>query len=185
MISTIVFLGCLIASIVWLVRTRDKALTQPASTGGTQKGYTRPTFNISWLYKPVLLFLIGMFVSIYQPFVFERIDAGCVGLEVKLSGSERGVSDYRYQTGWVPYNEWISKVVELQTYQQHIEYEPQTITMKGGYTTTITPSFNYALIPEAAGDMYVNLRLSLKELEQTWLLQSVINAYPNGSKSVS
>ena len=124
----------------------------------------------------IAVFLAGVVISIIQPFQIERIDAGHKGIVVNLSGSERGVQSYQYKTGWVMYNSWFKQVLEFPTYQQHIEYDDQTVITKGGFSATIKPSFNYSLKPDAIGDMFENLRVGVKEVEQGWLKNAIISA---------
>jgi regulator of protease activity HflC (stomatin/prohibitin superfamily) len=120
--------------------------------------------------------VVGLVVGLIQPFAIERIDAGHKGIIVNLSGSERGVASYQYKTGWVIYNTWFKQVLEFPTYQQHIEYDDQVVITKGGFSATIKPSFNYSLKDNNIGDMFVNLRLGIKEIEQGWLKTAIIGA---------
>lgn len=126
--------------------------------------------------KGVVVLIVGIILGIFQPYKVERIDAGHKGIVVNLSGSERGVANYQYKTGWVIYNSWFTQVLEYPTYQQHIEYDDQVVITKGGFSATIKPSFNYSLKPEAIGDMFVNLRLGVKEIEQGWLKNAIVGA---------
>jgi regulator of protease activity HflC (stomatin/prohibitin superfamily) len=126
--------------------------------------------------KPIVTAVAGILISLIQPFAVERIDAGHKGIVVNLSGSERGVASYQYTTGWVVYNTWFKQVLEFPTYQQHIEYDDQVVITKGGFSATIKPSFNYSLKPEAIGEMFENLRLSVKEIEQGWLKNAIVGA---------
>jgi regulator of protease activity HflC (stomatin/prohibitin superfamily) len=126
--------------------------------------------------KPVIISVLGLVVSFVQPFGLERIDAGNKGLKVNLTGSERGISSYQYKTGWVLYNSWTEQVLEFPTYQQHIEYEDQGVILKGGFSATIKPTFNYSLREDAIGDMFVNLRRGIKDVEQGWLKNAIIGA---------
>jgi regulator of protease activity HflC (stomatin/prohibitin superfamily) len=126
--------------------------------------------------RGIAVMIIGIIVGIFQPYSVERIDAGHKGIVVNLSGSERGVANYQYKTGWVVYNTWFTQVLEYPTYQQHIEYDDQVVITKGGFSATIKPSFNYSLKPESIGDMFVNLRLGVKEIEQGWLKNAIVGA---------
>ena len=126
--------------------------------------------------KGVVVIVGGIIISIFQPYKVERIDAGHKGIVVNLSGSDRGVANYQYKTGWVIYNSWFTQVLEYPTYQQHIEYDDQIVITKGGFSATIKPSFNYSLKPESIGDMFVNLRLGVKEIEQGWLKNAIVGA---------
>lgn len=123
--------------------------------------------------------LLGIAIIItgfIQPFAFERVDAGHVGIKVNLTGDARGVSKYQYKTGWVMYNTWTENMYEFPTFQQHIEFEQQQVITKGGFPADIKPSFNYSLKPNAVGDMFVNLRLGIKEVEQGWLKTAIVGA---------
>lgn len=137
---------------------------------------SRKRFNVSWLVKPLGIVFLGILIAMIQPFSLERIDAGNKGLKVNLTGSERGVSSYQYKTGWVLYNSWTEQVKEFPLFQQHIEYDAQTVITKGGFAATIKPSFNYSLREDAIGEMFVNLRLDIKEVEQGWLKNAIVSS---------
>jgi hypothetical protein len=126
--------------------------------------------------KPVLVVVVGLLISGIQPYSLERIDAGNKGIVVNLSGSERGVANYQYKTGWVVYNTWTTQVLEFPIFQQHIEYDDQSVILKGGFGATIKPTFNYSLREDAIGDMFVNLRRPIKDVEQGWLKNAIIGA---------
>jgi len=128
------------------------------------------------LIRGIAVLIIGIIVGVFQPYAVERIDAGHKGIVVNLSGNERGVASYQYKTGWVVYNTWFTQVLEFPTFQQHIEYDDQMVITKGGFSATIKPSFNYALREDAIGDMFQNLRLGVKEIEQGWLKNAIIGA---------
>jgi regulator of protease activity HflC (stomatin/prohibitin superfamily) len=133
-------------------------------------------FNIVWLVKPIGVLVVSIIVGLIQPFALERIDAGNKGLKVNLTGSARGVANYQYKTGWVVYNDWTEQVKEFPLFQQHIEYNDQTVITKGGFAATIKPSFNYSLREDAIGEMFVNLRLDIKEIEQGWLKNAIVSS---------
>jgi len=172
MISTLIFIISLIAAGLIALKTRDKMYV----TAPDRWGDNRDTFQISWLLKPLGLFILGLILSIVQPYAIEKIDAGHKGLKINLVGNQRGVSSYQYKTGWVLYNTWTEQVLEFPTYQQHIEYEDQGVILKGGFSATIKPTFNYSLREDAIGDMFVNLRRDIKDVEQGWLKNAIIGA---------
>jgi hypothetical protein len=124
----------------------------------------------------IAIFVIGVIASFVQPYSLERIDAGNKGIVVNLSGSERGVAKYQYKTGWVVYNTWTTQVLEFPIYQQHIEYDDQAVILKGGFSATIKPTFNYSLREDAIGEMFVNLRRPIADVEQGWLKNAIIGA---------
>lgn len=125
---------------------------------------------------PIIIVVVGLITALVQPFSLERVDAGHVGLKVNLTGNDRGVSEFEYETGWVVVNDWTEMLYEYPTFQQTIIYDEQTVITKGGFSTVIKPTFNYALVPDAVGDMFSELRLGIKEIEQGWLHTAVIGA---------
>jgi regulator of protease activity HflC (stomatin/prohibitin superfamily) len=126
--------------------------------------------------KGILIIIGGIIFSTVQPFQVERVDAGHVGIKVKLTGNNRGISNYEYKTGWVFFNTWTEQLYEFPTYQQHIDYDDQSVITKGGFTAIIRPSFNYALKPNAVGDMFQNLRLDIASIQQGWLKTAIVGA---------
>jgi hypothetical protein len=172
MISTLIFLVSLIAASLIALKTRDKMYIVGKDRWNDPKNIFQP----SWLIKPIVVLIVGILISIVQPFSVEKIDSGHKGLKINLVGNQRGVSSYQYKTGWVVYNTWTEQVLEFPTYQQHIEYEDQGVILKGGFSATIKPTFNYSLREDAIGDMFVNLRRDIKEVEQGWLKNAIIGA---------
>ncbi|MCE3228921.1 MAG: hypothetical protein K0S32_3472 [Bacteroidetes bacterium] len=162
MISLYIFLAFLIVSMAILFRTR--------------KNYRLWDEFGKWVIKPILILIIGIIISFVNPFALERVDAGHLGLKVNLTGDERGVSDYVYKTGWVVFNSWTEKLYEFPTFQQHIDYNVQTVITRGGFSADIRPSFNYALVPSTVGDMFQNLRLPIKDVEQGWLKTAIVGS---------
>lgn len=142
----------------------------------SRKKFDLRTEKLKWITKPILVFILGIVISAINPFSLERVDAGHIGLKVNLTGDERGVSDYTYKTGWVVFNNWTEKLYEFPTFQQHIDYSVQTVITKGGFSADIKPSFNYALVPTTVGDMFQNLRLPIKEVEQGWLKTAIVGS---------
>jgi len=124
----------------------------------------------------IIVGVLGIIISLVQPFSTERVDTGNVGIKVNLTGDARGVSKYEYKTGWVVYNTWTETMYEFPVFQQHIEYGDQMVITKGGFTTTINPTFNYKLKSNTVGDMFQNLRLPIKEVEQGWLKNAIVGA---------
>jgi len=170
MISLIIFIVTLLVTGFVMFTTKDGMYTV------SEDRYGSKTFNGGWLIKPIVIFVIGLLITLVQPYNLERVDAGHKGIVVNLSGSDRGVASYQYTTGWVVYNSWFKQVLEFPTYQQHIEYDDQVVITKGGFSATIKPSFNYSLKPTAIGDMFENLRLGVKEIEQGWLKNAIVGA---------
>jgi regulator of protease activity HflC (stomatin/prohibitin superfamily) len=171
MITLILILAAIIAAVMMGLSAFKKA-----KTAAVPDRYGEREINNSWVVKPIVFLVIGLVISLVQPYKIERVDAGHKGIKVNLTGNDRGVSNYQYKTGWVLYNTWFEQMLEFPTYQQHIEYSDQIVITKGGFSATIKPSFNYSLKPEAIGDMFVNLRLEIKDIEQGWLKNAIVSS---------
>ena len=166
MISTLFILTALVLAIVVGYSTREKLYDEDGDF----------EFSFSWIIKPVGIFMLGLLIGSIQPYSIEKVDSGFKGLKVNLVGNARGVTNYQYKTGWVIYNTWTEQMLEFPTYQQHIEYDDQVVITKGGFSAIIKPTFNYSLKENNIGDMFVNLRLDIKEVEQGWLKNAIIGA---------
>ena len=119
---------------------------------------------------------MAFLVVIINPVNVERIDAGHVGIKVSNVGDDRGVGKTEYVTGWVFYNSWTSRIFEFPIHQQHIDYEAADIVTKGGFRATIKPSFNYSINAGNVADMFTNLRIGVKEMEQGWLKNAIVGS---------
>ncbi len=128
------------------------------------------------LWRPVAALILAVVVAIINPVDVQRIDAGYVGIKVSNVGDDRGVGKTEYVTGWVFYNAWISRIYEFPIHQQHIDYEEADIVTKGGFRATIKPSFNYAINAGNVANMFQNLRVGVKEMEQGWLKNAIIGS---------
>jgi hypothetical protein len=173
MISTLIFILGLVITGIIAITTRDQMYRVERDTY-----YNRDVnkFNPVWIFKPIGVFILSLIIASVQPFAIEKVDAGNKGLKVNLIGNQRGVSSYQYKTGWVLYNTWTEQMLEFPIYQQHIEYDDQSVILKGGFSTTIKPTFNYSLREDAIGDMFVNLRRPISDVEHGWLKNAIIGA---------
>jgi regulator of protease activity HflC (stomatin/prohibitin superfamily) len=125
---------------------------------------------------PLLVIVVSLIVVTINPIDVERIDAGHVGIKVSNVGDNRGVGKTEYVTGWVFYNSWISRIYEFPIHQQHIDYEENDIVTRGGFRATIKPSFNYSINPGNVADMFQNLRVDVKTMEQGWLKNAIVGS---------
>ncbi|MEJ7627835.1 MAG: SPFH domain-containing protein [Ferruginibacter sp.] len=133
-------------------------------------------FRISGLMRIMLPLIIAVLAIMINPVDVERIDAGHVGIKVSNVGDNRGVGKTEYVTGWVIFNSWISKIYEFPIHQQHIDYEAADIVTRGGFRATIKPSFNYSINSGNVADMFQNLRVGVKEMEQGWLKNAIVGS---------
>lgn len=155
MIGLFLFIVFALVALAYALKPRDWQTVQP------------------WVVT-IGLVLGGAFIGAMQPYSLERIDVAHVGLRINLIGDERGMSSYQYKTGWVIYNSYTEEIVEIPSSQQHVEYKPVTVFTKGGFAAQIAPSFNYEIVPEHAGEMYVSQRKSLEEIRDSWLYTAAI-----------
>lgn len=133
-------------------------------------------FKAAGLVKLFAALGTAFFVVLVNPIDVERIDAGHVGIKVSNVGDNRGVGKTEYVTGWVLFNSWISRIYEFPIHQQHIDYEAADIVTKGGFRATIKPSFNYSINAGNVADMFQNLRVGVKEMEQGWLKNAIVGS---------
>jgi regulator of protease activity HflC (stomatin/prohibitin superfamily) len=139
--------------------------------------YGRETkINTPLVIKLVSVVLVSFILGMVNPITVERIDVGNVGLKVNNTGDERGVSKTAYVTGWVFYNNWLSRIKEFPVTQRHIDYEETSIITKGGFQAIIKPSFNWSVNPGNAADMYQNLKQDVDQIKDTWLKNAIIGA---------
>ena len=164
MISTVIIVIALIAAIVTIFKSVEK------------DKYGDPKVSARAIIIGVAIFIGGIILSAIQPYAVSKIDAGSVGLKVNLTGDNRGVSKSTYVSGWIMYNTFTSDLKEYQTTQQTIEYPEQSVISKGGFAATIHPSFNYSVVPANVANMFQNLRLELKEIEQGWLKNAITSS---------
>jgi regulator of protease activity HflC (stomatin/prohibitin superfamily) len=132
--------------------------------------------NTSQVIKSVLTLIAAFTLAILNPYEVERVDSGKVAILVDNIGDSRGMAKVEYKRGWVLYNSFTQQYYEFPVYQQHIDYEENTIITKGGFQVTIKPSFNYSLNPTAVDQMFQNLRVDIKTVEQGWLRNAIVSS---------
>lgn len=124
----------------------------------------------------IAILVLGIATATLQPIRVNKIDVAHVGLKINLLGDERGVSKYQFAKGWAFYDKYTEEIVEIPTFQQHVEYKGKIVVAKGGFQLPIEPTFNYELIAENAGDMYTNLRKPLEEIQANWMATGAVGA---------
>ena len=81
--------------------------------------------HVAKLVKRAALFVgVLVLVLIFFNYVaaITRIGAGYVGVEVVLSGSQRGPSEIPIRTGWVFYSPLRSQIIEFPTFVQTVKW---------------------------------------------------------------
>lgn len=149
-----------------------------------QQGY----FEIDkFLFKIIPPVVVLLLVLLFNPIGIQRIDAGNVGLKIDRVGNDKGIPTAQPCKGWVFYNEWLTDVVEYSIRQNHIQYGGFTVSTKGGTPLEVAPSFNYALKPEKAADVYINLLKGgdFDQLKETWIATATTIAMRNAVNTFS
>ena len=139
--------------------------------------------NRSQLFKTAVAFAIAAAIAMIQPIGLQRIDAGNVGLKIDRVGNNKGIPVARQVKGWVIYNKWFTEVVEYSIRQNHVSYPDFTVTTKGGFPMKVNPSYNYALKPDKAVDLYIHLLKggTFSSLESNFLQTATTLALNNAS----
>lgn len=122
----------------------------------------------------ITIFLLFFFIGC------ERVDAGHVGVKVKLSGSDKGVQDVTEVTGWCFFNRWVYDVYEFPTFVQHKEYsgeEAFVINSRDGSEFHVSPILNYSVRSEKVVDVFKKYRRPLGEIENGFIKTAVYDAF--------
>lgn len=115
--------------------------------------------------------LIALLVIFNYLISVTRIGAGHVGVEVVLSGSQRGASEIPIRTGWVFYSPLRSQIIEFPTYVQTVKWthdlgegspsnEEMSFNSKEGLEIYSDVSLSYSITPNRVPDFYVKYRVS-------------------------
>jgi regulator of protease activity HflC (stomatin/prohibitin superfamily) len=122
----------------------------------------------------VILFFILLAI---QPFTFENIDAGNVGIRINLYGTDKGVDNITLVTGRVWYNTWTTKIIEFPTYTQSVDYDPFVITTRDAAEFKVDPKLNYHINPDKVPQIYRQYRRPLSEIQQGFMKNTIYDAY--------
>jgi regulator of protease activity HflC (stomatin/prohibitin superfamily) len=129
--------------------------------------------------------LIGFwFVSSFLVDV-KRIEAGFVGIEVNLAGSQRGASEIPVRTGWVFYSPLTTQVIEFPTYVQTVKWtrdaneghpinEEMGFNSKEGMEIFADVSLSYAIDASRVPDFYVRYRVNDLERFTHGILRDIV-----------
>ncbi len=115
--------------------------------------------------------LIALLIFFNYIFAITRIGAGFTGVEILLSGSQRGASEIPIRTGWVFYSPLRSQIIEFPTYVQTVKWtrnpdegrpanEEMSFNSKEGMEIYVDVSLSYAIEPRKVPDFYLKYRVS-------------------------
>ena len=147
-------------------------------TGLNLRRYLRPALLVFAAFIAILIFF-NYIVSI------TRIGAGFVGVEIMLSGSQRGPSEIPIKTGWVFYSPVRSQIIEFPTYVQTVKWtrdlnegraanEEMSYNSKEGMEIYSDVSLSYAIDPKMVPDFYLKYRVSNLDVFTHGVLRDIV-----------
>ena len=162
-------LALIVLGVIFGIFSISKYVGEPDKYGD------RPV-SASQVVKLVGVVITSIILGFINPYEVERVDSGHVAILVENLGDSKGMSKVEYRRGWVIFNSFTQRYYEFPVFQQHIDYEENVVITKGGFQATIKPSFNYALNPTTVDNMFQNLRVDIKTVEQGWLKNAIISS---------
>jgi regulator of protease activity HflC (stomatin/prohibitin superfamily) len=140
------------------------------------------------LLKPIgiaILALIALLIFFNYIMSITRIGAGYVGVEILLSGSQRGPSEIPIKTGWVFYSPLRSQIIEFPTYVQTVKWtrdpnegramnEEMSYNSKEGMEILSDVSLSYAIDPKMVPDFYLKYRASNLDIFTHGILRDTV-----------
>jgi len=140
------------------------------------------------LFRVIGIAVVMIVILVVMSSACKRIDAGHVGLIVKLYGSEKGVQDVTETTGWVWYNPFTTQIYEFPTFVQNAVFtrdaaegsranEEFRVTTKDGLVVSFDISMNYRVAPNKAAEIFKKYRKPLEELDKTIMRNYMRDAY--------
>jgi regulator of protease activity HflC (stomatin/prohibitin superfamily) len=118
-----------------------------------------------------------------------RVDAGHVGIRVKLAGSDRGIQDMPVVTGWVFYNPLTEQIVLFPTSVQNVVWtqsphegkpvdESITFSSSEGVNANADIGLSFHIEPSMAPKLYGRFRLNdLDKLSDGYMRNTVREAF--------
>jgi regulator of protease activity HflC (stomatin/prohibitin superfamily) len=155
------------------------------------RGRGPQTLDFGFIGKYVRVVLIGIALLIGVIVFFNyvasvtRIGAGYVGVEVVLSGSQRGPAEIPIKTGWVFYSPLRSQIIEFPTFVQTVKWtrdpneghaanEEMSYNSKEGMEIYSDVSLSYAIDPKMVPDFYLKYRLNDLDAFTHGILRDVV-----------
>ncbi len=114
-----------------------------------------------------------------------RINAGYVGVEINLAGSQRGAREIPIRTGWVFYSPLKTQVIEFPTFVQTVKWtadmneghplnEELVFNSKEGQEVRTDVSLSYAIDAAKVPDFYVKYRTDDLERFTHGILKDIV-----------
>jgi regulator of protease activity HflC (stomatin/prohibitin superfamily) len=127
--------------------------------------------NGSLLAKLIAIGVAGVIVLVVVLNVVRatRINAGYVGVEVNLAGTQRGAQDIPVRTGWVFYSPLKTQIIQFPTFVQTVKWtadlneghplnEEIIFNSREGQEVRVDVSMSYAIDPAKVPEFYVRYR---------------------------
>jgi regulator of protease activity HflC (stomatin/prohibitin superfamily) len=156
-------------------------------TKDTRMEWTDTIRRRSFLVPAVVTVLVLLGLWILSSFVagVTRIEAGYVGIEVNLAGSQRGASEIPVRTGWVFYSPLTTQIIEFPTFVQTVKWTRDTneghpaneemgFNSKEGMEIFADVSLSYAIEPSRVPDFYVKYRVNNLEHFTHGILRDIV-----------
>jgi regulator of protease activity HflC (stomatin/prohibitin superfamily) len=176
MIGILTFIiATIVLAITFKLFSADTYILKKERTYNGQT-YTETETNAVGVTKAIGVVLLSVVLGFLNPYEVERVDSGHVAILVENLGDDKGMSKVEYKRGWVIFNAFTQRYYEFPVFQQHIDYEENTVITRGGFQATIKPSFNYSLNPTTVDAMFQNLRVDIKTVEHGWLKNAIISS---------
>jgi regulator of protease activity HflC (stomatin/prohibitin superfamily) len=136
-----------------------------------------------------LVIILGVWIGAWLVSSFlvgvTRIEAGYVGIEVNLAGSQRGASEIPVRTGWVLYSPLTTQVIEFPTFVQTVKWtrdmneghsinEEMGFNSKEGMEIYADVSLSYAIEPSRVPDFYVKYRVNQLDTFTHGILRDIV-----------
>lgn len=150
----------------------------------TQEGFGGDRRTLFRLLAVAFALFLTAFV-VLSVFRVTRINAGYVGVEVNLAGSQRGAQDIPVRTGWVFYSPLKTQVIEFPTFVQTVKWtadvneghplnEEIVFNSKEGQEVRADVSLSYAIDAARVPEFYVKYRTDDLERFTHGILKDIV-----------
>ena len=155
----------------------------------------RPLFPYLRLVAIAIAVIVAMVFFFNTVVRVTRIEAGYVGVEINLAGTQRGASDIPVRTGWVFYSPLKTQIIEFPTFVQTVKWtrdlseghpvnEEMGLNSKEGMQIFSDVSLSYAIDPAKVPDFYVKYRVNQLDSFTHGILRDIVRNSLNEVASI-
>jgi regulator of protease activity HflC (stomatin/prohibitin superfamily) len=145
----------------------------------------RPLFPYLRLLVIGVAVLLGLVLFFSVVTHVTRIEAGYVGVEINLAGTQRGAADIPVRTGWVFYSPLRTQIIEFPTFVQTVKWtrdvnegramnEEMGFNTKEGMQIYSDVSLSYAIDSLKVPEFYVKYRVNELETFTHGILRDIV-----------